>query len=101
MGLTNDQMELLADRIAELDGGYDPGVSVYENYSGRAMYGEKVPALVFEGPVGPVLAMMAWAACEMREKAEAGVGALEEWADVEVGDLPTRIDSMGRGTVIY
>lgn len=72
------------------DEAWDLGVDidVREDYSGRGMYGKKVVAFVTAGDVSLV-------------KAAIAIGYAGDLINIPFQDLPTRVDSMGRGYVIY
>jgi hypothetical protein len=71
-----------ADRIADElhDKGYD--AEVREDYSGRGMHGETCVGIVTDAPS----ILIGWLMCN---------------DGVDIDDLPTRVDSMGRSTIYY
>ena len=71
------------------DAGYE--ASIRSDYSGRAMYGEKCPAIVTDAP-GTVVGVMV---------VEASIGFEEAQAEPFVSFIPLRSDSMGRSQVFY
>jgi hypothetical protein len=92
VALTVERARALADEASDLIGGE---VDVRENYSGRGMYGRETIAFTFDD-FRAVLAL-GFAAGVAFERAE-GRG---EDADFDFDDLPSAMDSMGRGRVIY
>ena len=84
-----DKLELFHDLARQLeDDGYE--VTVHDDYSGRCMYGETVPALSGDFPPG-ALAGAALQVC-----------ADFDYSAAEVRDLlPHRQDSLGRGVIVY
>lgn len=68
-------IEYIADNFYTLD------VEIYEDYSGRGMFGETCVGFVTDTP------WAIWYAC----------GALE----IPEADIPTCMDSMGLSTIIY
>lgn len=81
MTLDLEQLEQLVDEAYELS--WAPEMEIREEYSGRAMYGDTVPAIVADTDVRPELFYAA--------------GVL----GIDFEDVPKRIDSMGLGVVIY
>jgi hypothetical protein len=80
--------EVVAEVLKESHG-YD--ASVRDDYSGRGMYGEKVPAIVTDAPsvlVGATFATV------MLNDYEA-----QEYEVLEV--TPMRVDSMGKSAMVY
>lgn len=77
--MTLEQAQLLCET---LEGeGYD--AVVYENYSGRGMYGSTVTGIVASANIAMAIG---WYAREL---------------DINVEDLPRRTDSMGFQTIYY
>ncbi len=64
---------------------------VYENYSGRGMYGETCVGITTDNPI-----MVAY--CAGLVAGEARAEGDDSWDDFE---LPTRTDSLGFDTIIY
>ena len=88
-----DRLEIYKEAVAWLiDGGADPDDTyVYENYSGRNMYGATVPGIVTDNPVAAGAAI-AVVILDNDPFADA--------FDVEK-NLPERSDSMGRFIILY
>lgn len=94
-----------AVEILESLGEYES--SVYEGYSGRAMYGEKVTAIVTKAP--PVLLGVALLRARLSEVEDDDldmstpsdlIAKIDDWMD-ESRWLPRRSDNMGLSMVYY
>lgn len=85
MALTVTQMEDLADEAMNLSPG-DYEIRVLAEYSGRYMYGAKVPAFDVQGNTTAAVFALAY------------VVAIRA---IPFADLPRRVDTMGLGKVIY
>jgi hypothetical protein len=94
MALSVEQARRLAEDASDF---LQEEVEVREDYSGRGMYGREVVAFVSEASAASVGVALGFAAGVAFERAE----ARGDDADFDFDDLPTRVDSMGRGTVIY
>lgn len=96
--LTNEQARAIADLASELLGDLGIEVEAHEGYSGRGMYGEEVGALEIDSAadllrIGFVLGY------------ELGFGN-EELVEIlgfdfDASSLPSRIDDLGLGKVVY
>ncbi len=77
--MTADQAENIVDALSE----YGVDAEVREDYSGRGMYGNSVPAIVIND-----------------ERVLMTIGYVGATLDIELEDLPRRTDSMGRDSII-
>ena len=89
MSLTVDQAEELVDAVYNYTD-YRGDLEVREGYSGRGMYGTEVVAFVADS--NEALIALGYAL---------GYLAGNDFGSYPYKDLPTRVDSMGLGIVIY
>ena len=90
----------LATKTVELLNDNDFIAEVYENYSGRGMYGSTVPGITTNASGAVVGFHLAMAVLYLKEQSGGEIEAIEALYE-EVRKIPTRSDSLGLDAIYY